>query len=189
MCPTGIYLRGGRIEATGPVASVIEQYQAAKNLQQLTAEEDKPAVVTVDVEVKTAECLVITVGFRSPFPFVPIVGVVVSTRDGQPLFGTNRLTHRDDSPQEQLRGGAASVVLRDIRLLTGTYSITVWLTDQYGTVHQHLQNIRLFDYISEFVLPNSYSSDTVGPIRVDAGWRVYPDDRTASLPASAVAIV
>ncbi|HEV3436593.1 MAG TPA: ABC transporter ATP-binding protein, partial [Gemmata sp.] len=134
LCNTGVYLRRGTIESTGPIGPVIDQYQDTKDAHTLTTTlREKPSVVSVEVASDLSGVLKIDVGFHSPFPFIPLIGVIVSTREGQPLFGTNQVTHPVGNPQEPISAGIASAIVRGIRLHSGTYSVTVWLTDPDGT--------------------------------------------------------
>lgn len=179
LCNTGVYLRQGSLELIGTIGQVIDKYQDNKDARILTTtSHNKPFIESIEVESNVPGTLKIAVGFRSPFPFVPLIGIIVSTREGQPLFSTNQVTHPISTPQKPLTSGVASVVIRDIHLHSATYSITLWLTDMQGTVFQHLPDVKLFDYVSESPLPNGYSISTVGAVQVDAEWQFSCTDAT-----------
>jgi lipopolysaccharide transport system ATP-binding protein len=174
LCSKGVYLREGTLEKVGPIQELIDQYQTPAGKAALrSGGRTGPVVTSVEVDTRSPSGgLTVTVGFQSSTPFVPVIGIVLCTRHGQPICGTSVRTHPTTAEPKLLTSGQASVVLRDTRFHTGTYAVSVWLNGTDGTVHQHLPHVEVFEYISPTPLPNDYAVDVIGPIQIDAEWQV-----------------
>ncbi|MDY3557852.1 ABC transporter ATP-binding protein [Gemmata sp. JC673] len=187
LCTRGLYLRDGGLVAHGPVADVIGRYLggADQGAYAGAARPDRPTVTSVRID--TAELarghLSVAVGFESPVAFDPLVGVVVSTDLGTPLFGTNRDLH-PTNPHGSSRTGRSAVTFPDVPLQSGTYSVSVWLGDGTGAVHEHLPDVVRFDFVSSAALSSRYSTRVIGPLRVSARWSVALGTRDAHDPSA-----
>jgi lipopolysaccharide transport system ATP-binding protein len=176
LCQSALYLVRGRAQAHGPVEHVIREYQESndQNGDLVAGQTSHPSItsVLIDTDALGQQSLVISVSFSSPSPFSPLIGVIVSTQLGQPLFGTNQLTHPARLADGEMTAGTATMIIRSPPLHSGTYSVSLWLTDRKtGTTYAHMPDFCTFEYISVNPLPNGYSTELVGPIAVEAEWR------------------
>jgi lipopolysaccharide transport system ATP-binding protein len=179
LCTRGLYFRHGELVADGSVAGAIGLYlgSADQGTYAGTARPDRPTVTSVEVDA--AELgrghLRVAVGFRSPFEFDPMAGVVVSTDLGAPLFGTNRDLHPTNG-HGRAKAGQSSVTFPDVPLRSGTYSISVWLGDGAGAMHEHLPDVVRFNFVAAEAISSWYTTRVIGPMRVSARWSVALDE-------------
>jgi len=98
----------------------------------------------------------------------PLIGIVVYSLYGTPLFGTNTLLDKDFQPQK-LSTGVATMLLKNLPLHSGSYKISLW----FGEKNQNYNSIMdaiAFEFISRDHLPQGLSPDFIGHVSVDAKW-------------------
>jgi lipopolysaccharide transport system ATP-binding protein len=179
LCKRGLLLERGRLRADAPVGEVLALYgrEAGSTLFEGHARADTPTVCRVELDPAAlqAGALRLAVHFRSPFPFEPVVGVVVSTSQGAPVFGTNPVLHGVGYTPAVLAAGVAMVTVPALPLYSGTYRASVFLTDRHGTVYDVKTDALLFELVAPEALPQGLSTDVIGPLRTAASWSLEPE--------------
>jgi hypothetical protein len=130
--------------------------------------------VEVDAQALRAGHLRLEVHFRSPHPLDPVVGVVVATGQGNPVFGSNPLLHADGYDHAPLRSGVAVLSVPDLPLHSGIYKASVWLHDRQGTLHEKKTDAVTFDFVAREALPSNLLTSVIGPLRPAASWTLAP---------------
>ena len=181
LCTRGILLSGGSILADSAINLVVNRYVSANGAtctMTFPANPCRPSItrVHVDGEGLRSHDLVVEIEFTSPFPLrMPIGGVVLRTTIGEPVWGSNGRFHQQPAqPKEQLAGilkGKLVCEVRDIPLIAGTYTVSVWLSDWNEDYDRKL------DALSVFIGINAADSlrpppSKIGHLDWPAIWRV-----------------
>jgi lipopolysaccharide transport system ATP-binding protein len=178
LCRRGLLLAGGRLRTDAPVQEVLAQYarEAGDAVFEGEVRPDAPCVYRVELDEAALQAghLRLAVHFRSPHSFEPVVGVVVSSAQGAPIFGTNPVLHGDGYVPAVLDAGVATVTVPDLPLHSGVYKVSVWLTDRHGTVHDVKTDALLFEFVAAEALPQGLSVQVIGPLRTAASWTLAP---------------
>jgi lipopolysaccharide transport system ATP-binding protein len=170
LCHSSILLRGGRLIRSGTTKAVIDSYLKADTIQTAasvnTSElprraHGRVAMQAVRIlsggkmtsEISMGGPLEIEVDFITDgFFFKPILGVVIKTIHGQPLFGVNNRFATDLSGPAWIDRGTVLCSLDSVPLMPGTYRIDLYL----GTPNQD------FDVIEDSISLNVVSADIFG---------------------------
>jgi lipopolysaccharide transport system ATP-binding protein len=181
-----LLLQRGRLRADGPVQEVLALYaeESSKALFEADVRTDAPCVYRVELDQHALQAgdLRLAIRFCSPHRFEPVVGVVVSSNQGGPVFGTNPLLHGNGYRAAMLDAGIATVTVADLPLYSGVYKVSVWLTDRHGTVYDVKTDALTFEFIAPEALPQGLSTDVIGPLRTSAVWTLSSaTDRTPPL--------
>ncbi|MFL5240819.1 MAG: ABC transporter ATP-binding protein [Gemmataceae bacterium] len=178
LCDRGILLEQGRVHADGTIQEALNLYSRDFNSNLFIGEArvDAPCISRVELDPQALHegRLRVTVAFNSPYPLDPIVGVVVYSRQGSPLFGTNPQLHSDGYCGQTTKAGAATVEVKDLPLYSGFYKASIWLTDRHGTVHDTKPDALTFEFVAPEALPHGLSTDYIGPLRIHAAWKLTP---------------
>src|SRR6266542_4879999 len=179
LCDRGVLLERGRVRAEGTIQEAIAVYSQEFNDSVYVGEArpDAPSICRVELDSQALQAgdLRVEVFFESPFPVNPVVGIVVHSRQGTPLFGTNPLLHGEGYRGAELRSGVATVMVRDLPLYSGQYRVSVWLCDRQNTmVYDKKPDALAFDFVSPYALPSGISPDVNGPMRTAAVWTLAP---------------
>jgi lipopolysaccharide transport system ATP-binding protein len=181
LCTRGIILDKGRVAADTTTQEALRIYGNQYNtlVSVGSPKRDVPSIrrVALDPDALEEGHLRVLVHFESPFPIEPIVGVVLSSRHGAPLFGTNPELHSDDYQLTALRKGVATVLIRDLPLHSGSYRLSVWLGDRVS-VYDKKPDAVVFDFVSLKALPAGLSPDVIGPYQTQAVWSLTPQPST-----------
>jgi hypothetical protein len=120
---------------------------------------------------------VVEVSFSSPFPLnPPIVGVVVSTLVGAPVFATDPLMHPDDFEPQRLRAGTARVVVPDLPLHPGQYCVSVFIAEQ-SAPYDHRRDVLAFEFVPRRpIAAKCPPIESIGALIVQARWELEDDE-------------
>lgn len=173
LCTRGIVLERGRLACDAPIGEAIAHYTRGinKGFESRKPPTD-PQITRVHVDEGALQegTLKVEIAFSSPTVITPVVGIVVSTAFGQPLFGTNQQTHPDGVELRPMRQGVAQLLIPELRLHSGSYNISVWLTDNtLGVLDQKVDAVT-FDYLSPRYIPNLPPLEKIGAVDVDGHW-------------------
>jgi lipopolysaccharide transport system ATP-binding protein len=177
LCSRGLLLERGRVKADGTIQEALALYGRDFNSSSYEAN-GSPLVaprierVELDTDALQAGHLRVAIHFESPFAFEPILGMVVSTRQGQPLFGTNPMLHADGYQADALASGVATVVIPNLPLYSGHYRLSVFLNDRHGTAYDSQMDALTFEFVSPQALPFGLSADFIGPFQTSASWQL-----------------
>jgi lipopolysaccharide transport system ATP-binding protein len=179
LCKRGLLFERGRLTADTTVHEALNLYTRDLNTAVCLADprKDFPHISRVELDEQALQegHLRVHVHFRSPFPLEPVVGVVVYNRQGSPLFGSNPILHSAGYKSEKLRSGVATLLVRDLPLYSGSYTLSVWLVDrQRGNFDTQPQAL-VFDFVSPHVLFGGLSTEKIGPFHVPALWELSPE--------------
>jgi lipopolysaccharide transport system ATP-binding protein len=180
LCNRGIVLEKGRVRFDGTSAAALQLYGSELNRQSYVGEisANRPSITRVDVDDSALSrgSLRVSIGFASPFELAPpIVGLVVQSLYGTPLFGTNARMHSDGFKGRPMKSGTAVLTVDHLRLHSGSYKISVWLGDRREDYDKRLDAVT-FDYISPEFVPNMPPLDVIGPFDVRGQWRLEENE-------------
>ncbi len=173
ICRTGLWLQQGRVVQAGPMNECLSAYlgsgtEPAKFTAQSAA---KPHLTSasIDQAALARGRLRIQVGFQSPFPLnPPILGIILHSKYGQPISGSNGRMQGDGWAPPPLAAGLVTIELDHLPLHSDTYRITLYLGD--GTQdYDEKRDALEFDYVAPHFYPQTPRLDFIGP--VDLPWR------------------
>ena len=137
----------------------------------------KPAITSVRINpaALTEGDLQVEVGFTSPFPLAPMVGVILYNRHGQPLMGANgRMAGENWRPIPAL-SGVVTAQLKQLPLHSDTYRLSVWLGDA-GMNYDEKRDVVEFDFVSNRFHPQAPPVEIMGPIDLPWQWSIKPGE-------------
>jgi lipopolysaccharide transport system ATP-binding protein len=173
LCNRGIVLDKGHVRADTGTRDALSLYMNELNKMVFVGEDKDSSPCIKKVELDEAALhhgnLKVEVHFSSPFALdPPLVGLVVYTMNGAPLFGSN--TWQDPAYRPQpLANGVATLAVNDLPLHSGSYKLSVWLGEKNQN-YAHVQDAVTFDYISPRMLPGGLSVDVIGHVDVAGRW-------------------
>ncbi len=178
LCRRGLLLQRGRLQADGTMQEILALYgrEAGEALYEGEIRPDAPCVYRVELDQAALQAghLRMSVHFRSPHPIEPVVGVVVSSAQGAPIFGTNPVLHSDGYIPAVLDAGVATVTVSELPLYSGMYKASIWLTDRHGTLYDVKTDVLMFEFVATEALPVGLSTEVIGPLRTNAAWTLTP---------------
>jgi hypothetical protein len=173
----------GHLVASGSTGEVITRYlsDAGRMSAQFT-DTSGPAVtsIQIDSEALTLGELHIQVSFTSPSPISrPEIGLVFYTLGGAPIFGSNTLMHPAPTPLTASCSGSVTFVLRQAPLLTGEYTLSVWLNDGIVPL-QHRAHALAFTFQDPQPNASPLDASIVGPCKIQPTWTFGTEASTPS---------
>lgn len=176
LCSRGIILEKGRVRADASSLEALSVYSSgiSKKVFVADGESEKPHIrkVVLDEDELSNGNLVVDVHFSSPFELSPpIVGIIVHNAFGMPLIGSNPRFHSQDFNAQKLSAGVATMTMKNIPLHSGSYKISIWLSD----CHQDFDvktDVLTFEYVAPQCLTNLPPVEVIGPIKVPASWKL-----------------
>jgi lipopolysaccharide transport system ATP-binding protein len=190
LCNKGVLLRHGCLIMTGPVRDVLKHYtsEASKESVEFAANDHHAGItrIVIDQERLSDGDLVMDVSFHSPTPLnPPVVGVVISTMMGVPVFATDPLMHPADYHAQSVRNATARVHVPDLRLHPGEYRASVFLAEM-GAPLDYRRDVLSFEFVPRRpIAAKCPPIESIGPLIVDARWELLPNEAEI-LPASVV---
>lgn len=173
ICSTGIWLSNGQLAGQGPINDCLAAYLHTANREAVFPPplRDKPYITSVRVNPQSlaAGRIQIEVGFKAPFPLSPpVVGVVISSKFGSPISGSNGRMLGDAWKPKPAREGIITAYIDDVPLHSDTYLISVFLGDATMDYDQKVELLE-FDYVSPRFYPQMPPLQIIG--NGDFGWR------------------
>ncbi len=179
LCNKAILLRNGRLLMTGPVRDILQHYtsEASKESIEFQLEPGQVGItrIIIDQARLSAGDLLMDVSFTSPTPLnPPIVGVVISTMLGVPVFATDPLMHPEDYKAQPMREATARVHVPDLRLHPGEYRASVFLAEM-GEPWDYRRDVLSFEFVPRRpIAARCPPIETIGPLIVEARWELIP---------------
>jgi lipopolysaccharide transport system ATP-binding protein len=136
---------------------------------------DHPSVCGVEIDSPALEQgeLRVRVAFASPVPLnPPVAGLVVTTREGRPIFGTNMRMHPPVATPAASRGVCTLSVPR-LPLHSDTYGLSVWLGDR-DRDYDAKADALFFDFVALRETTGRPRPGGVGPLDLDCQWSMDP---------------
>jgi len=189
LCNKGILLRQGRLIMTGEVRDILKHYtsEASKESVEFQPAVDRAGItrIVIDQAGLSEGAFNLEVSFRSPTTLnPPVVGVIVSTMMGVPVFATDHLMHPEHYNSQSLAEGTARVRVPDLHLHPGEYRATVFLAEM-GAPLDYRRDVLSFEFVPRRPIAAKCSPiETIGPLIVDARWELLPNE--IKIPAGPV---
>ena len=121
--------------------------------------------------------IVLSVWFSSQTPFKPVLGVVVRTASGLPVFGADNRLYSRYLPNREYLKGVISCELNNLPLTPGTYFCDLYLGDQWHSLDRVMRaisfEIRAADVLRSGKLPYNHCGYV---IHDDIRWWVSETD-------------
>jgi lipopolysaccharide transport system ATP-binding protein len=180
LCGSCLLLRNGTLYKKGHTGEVVNAYidqNKYLNSPEINYNGDRPQIIKVDVNPYSISngYLQCAIKFKSPFLLAKLnIGLVFKSANGAPIFGTNFKLHRGDMHFGDCHSGVAEVIVNELNLLSGTYSLSVYLGDQTQDYDQKIDHV-YFDFISKHLMVENYDINIIGPLSVDARWSLKVD--------------
>ncbi len=173
ICSVGIWLSQGRIAGRGPIGECLAAYlqTGSKRADYPGPAEDRPHItsVRIDPAVLADGRIQVEVGFESPFPLSPpVVGIIVSSKFGYPIAGSNGRMAGESWQPKPARAGVVTACLDNPPLHSDSYLISAYLGDAVSDYDQKLDAVG-FDYVSRRFHPQMPPLQVIG--QGDFDWR------------------
>jgi lipopolysaccharide transport system ATP-binding protein len=175
LCMRGLCLEKGRILYTGEINEVVDGYLGRvmrESLVNFPPRPGQPSITAIKIdqnELKVGN-LIVDIEFTSPFPLVPPVpGIVVSSKLGVPLWGSNPLFHNKNYPQRGLKVGTLRMEARALPLASDNYHLSIWLSDIHVD-YDHKPDILSFNFLSEGGIAMRPPNEIIGNLDWPASW-------------------
>jgi lipopolysaccharide transport system ATP-binding protein len=166
LCDRCLFIKEGRLEADGTPHALIAKYLAAeaapenamrdltnhpgragKSLRILQKVSLQSAAGSAASAIRMGESLTIRVEFAGERGFRPNINICVKNYFGVPVFTVSTRVQKQFQTSETMNAGEIVCHLRDLPLLEGTYSIDLFLGEEYACLDG------IYDAISFEVLP------------------------------------
>ena len=174
LCNRGILLGDGCVKFDGSVSEALALYSkvAAPALRSGVVAGDQPRVlgVVVDEVAASRGDLRVSVKFDSPWPLdPPLLGIVVSTSSGAPIFGLNTTMdpHFRGKPAKQ---GELLLEVSNAPLHSGIYNMSIYLGEKLHN-YVSLRDMMAFSFVAPVNIPAGVAIDQIGFTRVDGRFR------------------
>ena len=178
LCQTGILLQKGKVIGTGAAAAIVEQYSMSSEYmyeKSFPVKGDKLCISRVKINKSdlVRGNISVEISFSSPGAVrSPIGGVVIKTPLGQPVWGTNGRFHENHPAADYLKNGVLKCTAIGLPLMSGNYTLSVWLGDGVEDFDGHLD---IFQF--ELGAPRSGvtrpSREAIGCIDWPAVWTAH----------------
>ena len=177
ICRRGLWLRSGQVAFDGTINECLSAYLRTSTQEVKFSGGEKPHItfVRVDHAALAQGRIQIEVGFKSPFPLSPpVVGIIVSTKFGQPLSGGNgRMVGAAWQPGS-VASGTVTARIDQVPLHSDTYRISVFLGDA-GMDYDQKPDVLEFDYISPRFYPQLPPLELIGSVDFAWQWSLRSD--------------
>jgi len=176
LCSSAIRLSSGSLVSRGSCSDVIAEHLAtAETAREVSfgRRPDRPTItrISINAEVLAMGHLGIELDFESPFPVTPVPGIVISSLDGTPVFGSNPRFHKDGYVSKRRSSGTIKMRADGLPLASGEYVLSVWLGD-WQSDYDHKQDVLKFEFRTESSLANRPPSSFIGHLEWPAKWTV-----------------
>ena len=179
LCDRGLVLEQGQVRAYTSSLEALSLYnnELNQNVFARGQELNDPHIQKVELDQQLLDqgTLKVNVHFHSPWDLnPPIVGMVVSSLYGMPLFGSNPRIHTTGFEPRSMRSGIATMQIDHLPLHSGSYKLSVWLGDSHQD-YDAISDALTFDFVAPQFISNLPSVDIIGPFNIPAHWRLQND--------------
>jgi lipopolysaccharide transport system ATP-binding protein len=175
LCTKAIGLKNGSIYSRGETGEVIKDYLktseiAFEKLYKPKTSNPSITLISIDPVELEKENLVVTVGFDSPFELnPPVAGIVIYSAMGTPVFGTNPRFHTVEGDLGKRKSGNLKMVVNNLPIHGGTYSLSVWLGD-WETDYDKKEEAISFEFKSGSTNSKTPNPENIGFIDIEGKW-------------------
>jgi len=179
ICSEGLWLSQGRIAGQGTIGECLAAYlhTGSQNAEFPAPAEDRPHITTVrvDPEALAEGHIRVEVGFKSPFPLSPpVVGIIVSSKFGYPIAGSNGRMAGPSWQPPPARAGVVVASLENAPLHSDAYVVSAYLGDANMDYDQKLDVVE-FDYVSRRFHAQMPPLQVIGQGDFDWRWTLRAD--------------
>jgi len=195
LCQQVVLLAHGRIDRVGSPHAIIEHYltsDLSANASDVSLSNhpnrtsgSRPAMSRLRVSspgqtnavVPMGGTLTVEVAFDSKTTGLPpVLGIVVKTSSGMPLFGANNTVAGANVPRQPLHRGAIRATYRDLRLMPGTYLLDLYLDEGHATVDA-IMDAAIFEVVPADVYgTGKLSTASAGPFWAPVAFEVIAEE-------------
>jgi lipopolysaccharide transport system ATP-binding protein len=172
-----LLLNAGRAVCHDSAETVVAGYCRSLEVQSRVVfhyDSNRPSITSVAVDQAELQegNLLVDISFESPFPLSPpVVGLVVYSILGSPVFGSNPRIHSDGYGKVRLCAGTVRLIAHDLPIHPGTYKLSVWLGD-WETDYDEKREILAFDLKGGQRAPHVPAAEVIGHVKTAARWSV-----------------
>ena len=177
LCMRSVCLERGRILCSGKTNDVILRYMG-RAIQEgsvhFSSKPGQPSITAVRIDQQELALgnLIVDVDFTSPFPLTPPVpGIVVSSKFGVPVWGSNSVFHDENYPQQAAKSGTLRMEARALPLAKDTYNLSIWLSDIHADYDQRA-DVLSFEFRPKTVHASRPPNEVTGHLDWPAAWRI-----------------
>lgn len=173
ICQTALLLSAGQVVMRGDPQAVIARYfgDNESSLAHFPVDSERPSITQVELDyaaLARGELLVL-ITFVSPYPLdPPVAGLVLSTRDSRPVFGTNMRMH-PPAVGSAASSGTCILHVPRLPLHSGAYRISLWLGDAHRD-YDSKADVLLFNFHALHSYPKMPAVRAIGPLDIDCRW-------------------
>jgi lipopolysaccharide transport system ATP-binding protein len=177
LCKRGVLLKNGLVSFEGSIKDVVEQYYSQRERRtsaNFAPQEGKPSITAVSINQDALKGgdLIVDIGFESPFPMnPPVPGIVINSNLGTPIYGSNPRIHNMESSGEAATSGTVQIKVRQLPLVSGYYTISVWLGD-WQRDYDHRSDVLSFEFSHDIGMAPTQTPVGVGYLKWPAEWRL-----------------
>jgi lipopolysaccharide transport system ATP-binding protein len=160
----------------GPVTEGVAHYlSAADGGAALAIHSDRACITSAQVDRAALAdgALKVMLQFESPEPIQsPVFGLVVHDARGRALCGSNTRMHPAENSQRQMQRGTVAFSLPQVPLLSGDYSISLWLNDGLTNL-QHLPHAVNFTFLDPQPPLVTVDPEHIGYCKISPHWQIH----------------
>jgi len=176
LCDRGFVFAAGNIAFDGPIRDALVMYSRSVSLPFApeAGSPDIPRVVSIALDDKAAANgdIRIRVGFESPWELAPpLLGVVVTSNNGAPIFGFNTAMDPEFAAAHAKRG-TIELMVKDAPLHSGLYKASIWLGEKSRN-YARLDDAIVFDFVAPVPVPAGISLEYTGSVRVNGRFSLH----------------
>jgi lipopolysaccharide transport system ATP-binding protein len=186
LCQTAIHLQNGRIVSTGPTSDVIDSFLGLPISSLRTtfpANTGKPSItgVSLDEAALRRGDFSAAVDFVSPFPLrPPVVGIVVSSSSGIPVWGTNGRFHPWERTDFAVARGTVLCEAKSLPLAPSSYRVSVWLADWHEDYDEKI-DVLSFEFRMDADVAQRPPASVMGHTDWVPTWRMANSDDASTV--------
>lgn len=181
LCTSGLLLKQGVVNTLGSIDNIVNEYVSSsiseKRNSLNTKNITKPSIIEyeIDKDALANGKLKLMIKYDSPYDLTNVnLGAIVSLVGGGAIFGTNYKLHMPDYALNKVisKSGISTLEIDNLPLLSGNYSIDLYLGDMYKD-YDHVEGAIIFSYISAHGgLVDNYNLKEIGAVKIAAKWGV-----------------
>ena len=176
LCNKGILLKNGQVALDAGIDRIVEEYLKSDTATDIRFpyQGSKPSITRISVDENDLKSgnFRLRVEFSAPFNISPpSIGVVISTKYGSPVFGTNARIHKV-SGNEPMSNGYGELYIPGLPVHSDLYNLSVFLGDT-NMDYDIKQDIMSFEFSSTNLVINNYGANLIGPLNITPEWRYF----------------
>jgi lipopolysaccharide transport system ATP-binding protein len=180
LCSVAVRLSNGSLVDKGKCSDVIKAHlKTAPTATELCfeARSTKPTItrISLNADALANGDFALELDFESPFSLrPPVPGIVISSPEGIPVFGSNPRFHKEGNISTSRSSGTLRMQADAIPLASGTYVLSAWLGD-WQSDYDHRPDALEFEFYARSSGANRPSSSIIGYLEWPVKWTMNSD--------------